>query len=219
MSRLRVVEGTMLGEVFYLKSPVTTLGRSADNDIVLTDDKVSRQHCRISIDDESVLIEDLSSSNGSYVNGRAATRTRLFDGDQIRIGHHVFAFAAGSGEFDSDSVKVITDEPHIKSTTVEVVVPDDTTDFLGERLVAEHSSDRVVRDLGIIYRVGNFINRVRNHEELLKTILDVAFDAVAGERGFLVLAEPPRDTSLLRHVASAATTVRARFPSRRPFPR
>jgi len=190
MSRLRVVEGAMMGEVFDLKQPVTTLGRAADNDVVIADDKVSRQHCRIYDEDGALTLEDLSSSNGSFVNGRAALRTRLFDGDKIRLGHHVLAVSLATEASDSDSVKVVPEGPDVHSTTVEVVVPDDTTDFVGERLVAEHSPDRMVRDLGIIYRVGNFINRVRNHDDLMQTILDFAFDAVPGERGFLVLAEP-----------------------------
>jgi putative nucleotidyltransferase with HDIG domain len=179
----------MIGETFDLKGAIIAIGRSAGNDIVLRDDKVSRQHCRIVKDSGVLVLEDLSSSNGSYVNGRAVVRGRLFDGDEIRLGNHVMSLSLSKDASDSDSVKVLAGGPQAGGTTVEVVVPEDTADFVGKSLTAEHSPDRMIRDLGIIYRVGNLINCVRNHDELLKTVLDLAFDAVTAERGFLVLVE------------------------------
>jgi len=181
----------MIGEVFDLPGPTITIGRSADNDIVLCDDKVSRQHCRLVKENGSLLLEDLASSNGSYVNGRAVQRTRVFDGDKIRLGNHIFTVSITSDSADSDSVKVLPEPAPPRGTTVDVVIPGDAANFVGERLAAEHSPERMLRDLGIIYRVGNVINRVHNHDDLLKTILDLAFDATAGERGFLVLSETP----------------------------
>jgi len=190
MTKLYAIEGQLIGEIFAIKEPVTTIGRSADNDIVLPDDRVSRQHCRLTREDASVVLEDLGSSNGTFVNGRAISKTRLFDGDEVHVGNHVFSFTVSKSAGDSDSVKVLPEGPAVKGTTFEVVVPDDTTSFIDTSLTSGTSPARMLRDLAIIYRVGNLINRVRNHDDLLKTILDLAFDAVTAQRGFLVVAEP-----------------------------
>jgi len=196
MTRLRVIDGSMIGETFELKSPVVTIGRAAGNDVVLPDDRVSRQHCRIVTEEGALTLEDLSSSNGSFVNGRAVARTRLFDGDEIRVGNHVLSLALGKPASDSDSVKVVSAGAGVGETTVEVIVPEDTTDYVSKALTVEHSPERILRDLGIIYRVGNLINCVRNHDDLVKTILDLAFEAVAAERAFLVLVEPENRLSV-----------------------
>lgn len=66
----------------------TTVGRTRDNDIVLQDPAVSGQHCEIKADRLGLLIEDLGSSNGTYVNGRRVRSSPLFDGDALKIGQY-----------------------------------------------------------------------------------------------------------------------------------
>jgi len=189
MTKLYVVNGLMMGETFEITAPVTILGRAADSNVVVTDDKVSRHHCRIVVENDSLILEDLGSSNGTYVNGRSVTKTRLVDGDEIRVGNHIFALMMAKDVQDNDSVSIVSEESPVKGTTVEVVMPNDTADFLEKELAKEQSPERMIRDLGIIYRVGGVINGIRHQDELLSAILDLAFDAVNAERGFLVLSE------------------------------
>lgn len=67
---------------------VITVGRSSDNDIVINDIKVSRSHLQLVLgDDGSCCVMDLSSTNGTFVNGVQISReTRLHPNDEIRIG-------------------------------------------------------------------------------------------------------------------------------------
>ena len=67
-----------------------TIGRSRDNSIVLDDMLVSRRHLRITADDEGLLLEDLGSRNGTYVNGRRVERAHLQEGDRIGVGGTTF---------------------------------------------------------------------------------------------------------------------------------
>lgn len=63
------------------------LGRSPQSDLVIDDDYASGQHAKIWRDVEGYVIEDLTSTNGTYVNDERITRpTRFGDGDEIRIG-------------------------------------------------------------------------------------------------------------------------------------
>jgi serine/threonine-protein kinase PknK len=63
-----------------------TIGRDQDNDLHIEDVNLSRQHCRILRTKEGIVVEDLNSSNGTYVNGARAQRQVLSVGDTILIG-------------------------------------------------------------------------------------------------------------------------------------
>ncbi len=82
---LAVESGPEHGRRFPLDAEVT-IGRSPENDVVLSDPQVSRVHARIVLDDGRVAIEDAGSLNGTYVNGERAGRARLSANDAIVIG-------------------------------------------------------------------------------------------------------------------------------------
>jgi pSer/pThr/pTyr-binding forkhead associated (FHA) protein len=69
-----------------LRSGVTTIGRSEENDIIIEDHQASRQHARIECAGGICTFEDLQSSNGSFLNGERVGRALLTSGDRLRIG-------------------------------------------------------------------------------------------------------------------------------------
>jgi pSer/pThr/pTyr-binding forkhead associated (FHA) protein len=72
----------------------STIGREGC-DITVSDPDVSRRHAKVSIDDEQLSIEDLGSTNGTFVNGeRIDQPRRLSDGDEVRIGATVWVVRA-----------------------------------------------------------------------------------------------------------------------------
>ena len=83
-------QGPRAGQAFDLNKPVVTIGREAGNDIVLEDPQVSRQHARLTLQGTSYVIEDLGSTNGSFINGRRVmTPTPLNPGDKLGLGDTV----------------------------------------------------------------------------------------------------------------------------------
>jgi hypothetical protein len=85
VSRLALMTGS--GESsFPLNRDSHTLGRHRNNDIVITDPKVSSFHARIDRTGEGFAITDLKSRNGTFVNGRRTETARLAAGDEIRVG-------------------------------------------------------------------------------------------------------------------------------------
>jgi len=82
---LIVIAGAQVGEMIPLKK-TTVIGRGADADVRLIEDKMSRKHCRLVVEDGVTFLEDLGSSNGTYVNGIRVHRQKLSDGDKIQIG-------------------------------------------------------------------------------------------------------------------------------------
>jgi pSer/pThr/pTyr-binding forkhead associated (FHA) protein len=65
---------------------LTTLGRSADNDVVIDSLLVSRRHARVECSGRRCAVEDLGSANGLFVNGKRVSRTVLNAGDRLRLG-------------------------------------------------------------------------------------------------------------------------------------
>jgi hypothetical protein len=81
------VEGVQIKHV-YLQKDRTTLGRHPDNDIVLDNMVVSGKHCVFELKGlADVFIEDLGSTNGTYINGKMVKRQKLNDGETIAIGN------------------------------------------------------------------------------------------------------------------------------------
>jgi len=73
------------------------LGRSSDADLQLVDGKVSRQHCRFTIQGGRLEVEDLGSHNGTYVNGERLTAPRaLGAGDEVAVGDSLFLVDGGA---------------------------------------------------------------------------------------------------------------------------
>jgi pSer/pThr/pTyr-binding forkhead associated (FHA) protein len=66
-----------------------TVGRGAACDLVLRDDKISRQQCRVFANGSTLTIEDLGSGCGTFVNGERVQRTTLHAGDRILVGDSV----------------------------------------------------------------------------------------------------------------------------------
>jgi hypothetical protein len=81
------VEGVEIKHV-YLQKDRTTLGRAPDNDIVFDNLVVSGHHCVFDLKGlADVYIEDLRSTNGTYIDNKIVKRQRLHDGDVIAIGN------------------------------------------------------------------------------------------------------------------------------------
>jgi len=73
---------------------VVTIGRLPDNAIVIENPAVSGHHARIVRDGDDVFVEDLESTNGTYVNDRPVVRQKLRDGDVVLVGKHHIVFDA-----------------------------------------------------------------------------------------------------------------------------
>ncbi|MGB8297918.1 MAG: DUF4388 domain-containing protein [Polyangia bacterium] len=96
---LRFISGKYQGGEFPLRpNREIVIGRSSDLDMVLVEDMVSRKHAKIVTDGRSVSIQDLGSTNGTFVNGEKVRSMQLKDGDRILVGTSIIKLVATSGE-------------------------------------------------------------------------------------------------------------------------
>ena len=83
---LVVLAGVSAGEMFKLQEEKTVVGRGPKVGVRLNDEGVSREHCQFVRSGEKMLVEDLSSTNGTFCNGIRIDRRELSDGDKIMVG-------------------------------------------------------------------------------------------------------------------------------------
>lgn len=99
---LRFISGKYQGGEFpIVNDKPIIVGRSSDLDMVLVEDMVSRKHARITMQQEQIWIEDLGSTNGTFVNGEKIKRARLKEGDRVLIGTSILKVIAGEGAVGS----------------------------------------------------------------------------------------------------------------------
>ena len=102
--------------------------------MVLVEDMVSRRHAKISIEAGDIFLEDLGSTNGSFVNGEKVTRTKLAEGDRILIGTSIIKVVASDGSSsvqdakahmeDVASVRPASSASTMTGSIAEVALPD-----------------------------------------------------------------------------------------------
>ena len=95
---LRFISGKYQGGEFPLpENGEVVVGRSGELDMVLVEDMVSRRHAKITVTNGQIFIQDLGSTNGSFVNGERIKRSKLSEGDRVLIGTSIIKVVATEG--------------------------------------------------------------------------------------------------------------------------
>lgn len=87
MVKLQVLSGSLAGQSYELKVDTTTVGRVEDNTFQVSDPSVSSHHCEVILREDSVIIRDLNSTNGSFINGEKITESVLKPGQTLKLGN------------------------------------------------------------------------------------------------------------------------------------
>jgi hypothetical protein len=85
---LKVIEGEEKGTVYPISKPRFVIGRT-NGDLNLNDERISRVHCAIESSAEGVLLRDLESTNGTFLEDERVVSAPLPDGSKFRVGNHL----------------------------------------------------------------------------------------------------------------------------------
>lgn len=92
-----ILRDTQTGQEYPISPGGLRIGRTSENDVVLSDEKVSRSHATLWARDDQLYIRDENSTNGTWVNDERITAPKVLQvGDRVRIGDTVFEVAMGA---------------------------------------------------------------------------------------------------------------------------
>ena len=114
---LRFISGKYQGGEYPLPANrEIVVGRSSELDMVLVEDMVSRRHAKIIVSDDQIVIQDLGSTNGTFVNGEKIKRARLSEGDRILIGTSIIQLVAADPASTGASLQKMEAQARTRST-------------------------------------------------------------------------------------------------------
>lgn len=200
MLHVRVISGNARGRTVALEpgNLPLTVGRDPENVIVLDHTAISRFHCRITCERDQYYIQDLGSTNGTFLNGRRVTRERLSPGDELIIANvGIMVEAAHSTIIDARppmNVTVSIDaQPKRSSVTMSNPAEDiGARDFI-EGLGSDPNSAN--RALQVLYKADTAFKNIEDLQLLLDNLLAIIMESVPASRGFVFLLQ--RDTGAL----------------------
>lgn len=155
---LVVIHGLDLGRKVDLIKATVVIGRSSKCDLQIDQESVSRNHARISSNDGKVSVEDLESTNGTYVNDEVvAGKVQLRNGDLIKVGRTIFKFIAGG---------------NIEAAYHDEVYRLSTVDGLTQAFNRRYFEDTLERELSRCARYGRALSLVMLDIDRFKSIND-----------------------------------------------
>jgi two-component system, NtrC family, sensor kinase len=179
MGKLYVLNGLEAGRSFQLKDGVNTIGRAFENDVILQDKTVSRQHLRIVNNAGRYFVTDLESKNGTFFSGKylpPETEREVKEGVPIAIGMTVI----GIGE-----ASVILTKPFLDSVGLTKQTGEESGIFI------VHQDKTNQKKLETLYRVSNVFEQKLKLKEALDKVLDIIAELLVEiDTASIILIDP-----------------------------
>ncbi len=220
MPEFRVVTGYGRSFNYKITDDVITIGRSKDNHVVLFDHTASRRHAKVRRTPDGYLLMDLDSHNGTHVNGGRVTSRILRHNDLVEIGTSVLSFQYEIGDEEEpvppgavEGGKTASQGAHDAFLKIAVRYDEKTQDLIAsirsqapleeEELLSEvEAEEKETSQIGflnlaksnkilyVLYLVTRTLLTTTHQDQLLRTILDLAFQVIDSDFGFIVLRDP-----------------------------
>ena len=142
------IDGVVIKEVQLTKDR-TTLGRRPYNDIVIDNLAVSGEHAVMQMSGTDVFLEDLNSTNGTYVNGKAIKKQQLQNGDSIEIGKYKIKFVHDGAAAPYEKTTVIN-----AGAVVQPAAPEPSLPSAAIKLMSGAATGREVPLVKVVTTIG-----------------------------------------------------------------
>lgn len=186
---LTILQGPDKGRQFELPAnEPQMIGRSSES-LPLSDQTISRRHAELTPDDGRWYIRDLHSSNGTFLNGLRVTDRRLLrPGDQVRTGSTLFVFGQNTPIALPPDIHVARKGE--MDVSVEHMVSSNDSSII---MASPDPSQAAEFQLQVLYKLTELIGSVTNQRELLERIMDMIFEYLQADHGFILLVDNPAE--------------------------
>jgi adenylate cyclase len=222
MPLIRIVNREGQSKNFNLVQDEISIGRDLDNNLVLSDQRASRQHARIKKEKNQYVIHDLGSINGLFINETKTSSAALRHNDQIKIGNSILTFLEKEEKTETkQSDLIVSQEGEYENWAQKTisVSPDDSclADFearsayrtgknekkrkfsLSRKLEEPEpqseleSLERANKALYVLYEISRQLNSMRSFDEILTEMMSLLFKVINADYGFLILTDQRKE--------------------------
>lgn len=202
---LVVMTGKQLGKKYDLVKDEAIIGRGSDCEISIKEEDISRNHARLVVENHRVKVQDLDSTNGTFVNKKKVKEGFLENGDQLRCGNTIFKFLS------EGSVDTIYHDELYKQATLDPLTRIFNRKHFNSEMESEYSrARRYGRPLSLLIMDLDFFKKVNDThghpagDYVLKGVANVVreslraqdvFARYGGEEFALVLPETTNDNA------------------------
>ncbi len=190
MNKLYVIDGPHRGTTFALNDGITTVGRSHDNDICLSEIGVSGHHAKLLKKHGKIFILDVSSFQGVFIDGQKiepGVEVEIRRGNRFVVGNSVLSLQEeATGENLGQAYPTETEKTLLDT---------------GESLLEKHESRDYTRTVGLLLRVSHIFAKSHNVREVLHEVMDQIMKLLNRiNRGAILLLD--KDTGQMEEVVS-----------------
>src|ERR1700689_5705060 len=173
--RLVVVEPNGFPKKAPTTPPPFRIGRKAGNELTLRDSRISREQAQILSVNGNMVLEDMGSRHGTFVNGQKVIKHELQPKDQVDF-----------GMADSYKLQFLGEGATIEELVERVEAPAPT-----------HSGSRELYHLGVLLEVARTLGTGLSLEDVLTAVVDAAIQVTRTERGVLLLANESGELNMI----------------------
>jgi len=196
MAQFVITDPSNQTQIFEIRGSTVSIGRADSNDLTLRHPSVSRSHARVSVlPGETVLIIDLGSMNGTFVNGQPVHEHRLSDQDRINIGIFELKFDATTAlpfyveagrDAGRDITRLIRQDSLSAGLHPEIAAGAAPEAAIRERLTTLERENKLLK---LLLAVGKTLSSVLTPEEVMQHVMELVFQMENVERGFVMLQD------------------------------
>jgi signal transduction histidine kinase/pSer/pThr/pTyr-binding forkhead associated (FHA) protein len=194
---LRVLAGPDQGKSFDVREFPALIGRDTGNAVRLNDDMASRRHAELLFHDGRLILRDLLSTNGTFLNDELVSEVEFKGGDRIRVGKSILEVSETRTQTRPVEVKPPTSMTPPSKTVIRIAGQDT---IAGEPPVGRSGGvEAMVAGVGAgdagklrqylvtLYEVSGLISSTTEVNELLDKVLDAVFEKVQADQGFIMV--------------------------------
>ncbi|MCH2209384.1 MAG: ATP-binding protein [Lentisphaerales bacterium] len=178
---IRFLAGPFAGKEFPITKKSTSVGRSREADILVGDTLLSRKHAKIFLKDDKWLIEDLKSSNGTWIGGREIKEaSELQNFQRVRAGNSMFEV-----EFRNQPKEEV--DPSISYSFKPAPIGEDTSDLPLEDIRWQH------RRLTVMYNLQNQLSLLLNENDIYSCVASALLGEIAADYIYMMVYDQKAD--------------------------
>jgi signal transduction histidine kinase len=204
MPTLTVIQGPDRGKTFEVDGETSVIGRDPHCEISLRDPGCSRAHARLVRKGTRYVLVDAGSANGTYINGIRVSEAEIEAGDQVRVGNSILSVGRPTEDgtlVDDRGLPIRVDTEGRVDSSIMATAPagaDPHLAFAGGEDMAQMRTSLV--GLRALYRIADMLAHGYDIDRLLQNILDMVFDVVDADRGFVLLKDDTTGTMVPRAI-------------------